>query len=146
LALALMSCASASGDTASGDRDWALQREIDDGELNWGACPEFFPAGCQIAVLHGDPGEPNADIFFRIPGGYRLPNHRHTSAERMVLLEGALQLTYEGQRAIDLAPGTYVYGPPGSPHSGICVSRDPCVLFIAFESAIDAFATEARGP
>lgn len=70
--------------------DQALVKQADSSELEWGPCPEFMPASCGIAVLHGDPAEPNADVFFRLAGGTTAPNHRHTSAERMVLVSGQL--------------------------------------------------------
>ena len=110
----------------------------EDAGLQWGPCPEFLPQGCQIAVLNGDPGKPNADVYFKVPGKARLPLHWHTSAERMVLVAGELQVTYEGQKMLTLKPGSYAYGPPKVPHSGECVSTAPCVLFIAFESPVDA--------
>ncbi len=47
---------------------------------------------------------------------------------------------YDGQEAIILTPGTYAYGPPQLPHSAICQSEEPCVLFIAFEEPVDAIA------
>ena len=48
-------------------REQALARSVGDAELQWEPCPEFFPVGCQIAVLHGDPAQRNADVFFRVP-------------------------------------------------------------------------------
>lgn len=110
--------------------------------LEWGPCPEFFPEGCQIAVLHGDPAEENADIFFKVPGNYDIPNHWHTSAERMVLVSGKMTVTYEGQEPVTLKKGTYAYGPPKLPHSATCLKGDECVLFIAFEEAVDAHPAE----
>lgn len=47
-----------------------------------------MPKGFELAVLHGDPAQPNADVFFRIPAKAQIPNHWHSSAERMVLVEG----------------------------------------------------------
>lgn len=111
-----------------------------DSALSWGACPPIFPAGCEIAVLHGDPAEPNVDVFLRVPGGYKIPAHRHTSAERMILIEGELSATYKGAPAATLAAGAYAYGPPGVPHRAECLSEEPCVLFIAFEEPVDAEA------
>jgi mannose-6-phosphate isomerase-like protein (cupin superfamily) len=116
----------------------ATAHAVSDTDLEWGPCPDFFPAGCQIAVLHGDPSQPNLDVFFRVPGNYDLPAHWHTSAERMVLVAGELNVTYDGQPAVNLKPGTYAYGPASLPHSGRCVSNEPCVLFIAFEESLDA--------
>lgn len=106
--------------------------------LRWGPCPPLFPRGCQIAVLHGDPARPNADVFLRIPGGYRIPAHRHSSAERMILVSGQLQVRYQGSPATILTAGTYAYGPAGRPHEARCVGRRHCTLFIAFEGPVDA--------
>lgn len=116
----------------------ALAHTAQDPQLQWGPCPEFLPQGCAIAVLHGDPGQDNADIFFRVPAGADIPLHWHTSAERMVLVAGELQVTYAGQDPIALRPGTYAYGPAKLPHAGRCGDAGPCVLFIAFEGPVDA--------
>jgi quercetin dioxygenase-like cupin family protein len=116
----------------------AITRRMGDADLQWGACPAFFPAGCQIAVLHGDPAKPNADVFFRVPPRYDLPAHWHGSPERMVLVSGELHVTYDGQGPTVLEPGSYAYGPAKAVHRGRCVSDEPCVLFIAFEGPVDA--------
>jgi quercetin dioxygenase-like cupin family protein len=89
-------------------------------------------------VLHGDPAKANADVLFKLPANSKLPLHWHSSAERMLLVAGELHVTYEGQAAATLKPGTYAYGPAGRAHSGVCASAVPCVLFIAFESPVDA--------
>ena len=106
--------------------------------LEWGACPAFMPAGCEIAVLQGDPAQPNADIFFRLPGGAAAPRHWHGSAERMVLVSGELEVAYDGQEPVVLTSGTYAYGPARLPHAATCRSAEPCLLFIAFEAPVDA--------
>jgi hypothetical protein len=109
-----------------------------DPALKWGPCPPIFPAGCEIALLHGDPAQPNADIFLRVPGGYEIPPHRHSSAERMILVTGKLRVRYEGAPATTLTAGTYAYGPAKLPHQATCLGDEACTLFIAFESAVDA--------
>jgi quercetin dioxygenase-like cupin family protein len=119
-------------------RELAVARRVSDAELQWGPCPAFFPAGCQIAVLHGDPAKPNADVFFRVPPRYDLPAHWHTSPERMVLVSGELHVTYDGQEPAVLSFGSYAYGPAKAVHRGRCMSEEPCVLFIAFEGPVDA--------
>jgi anti-sigma factor ChrR (cupin superfamily) len=122
----------------AGAAEPSVSHAISDTDLEWGSCPDFFPAGCQIAALHGDPSQPNVDVFFKVPGNYDLPAHRHTSAERMVLVAGELDVTYDGQPTANLKSGTYAYGPAALSHSGRCVSDEPCVLFIAFEAPLDA--------
>lgn len=110
--------------------------------LKWNDCPAFLPKGCGIAVLHGDPAQPNADVFLKVLGKSTLPLHTHSSAERMILVAGELHVTYEGQKMAVMKPGTYAYGPAKMPHSAVCVSAKPCILFIAFEGPIDAVAVE----
>ncbi|HUP44744.1 MAG TPA: cupin domain-containing protein, partial [Thermoanaerobaculia bacterium] len=122
----------------------ALAFTFKDPQLKWGPCPDFIPKGCEIAVLHGDPGKANADIFFKVPPNFTIPHHWHTSAERMVLVSGELDVTYDGENAVVLKPGTYAYGPPKVPHKASCRNGDPCVLFIAFELPVDAVPTETK--
>jgi uncharacterized RmlC-like cupin family protein len=118
----------------------------DDAGLKWGPCPEFMPQGCGIAVLHGDPSKNNADVFFRVPGGAAIPMHWHTSAERMVLVSGEMHVRYEGEKPVVLRTGTYAYGPARKPHDATCAKGAPCVLFIAFESPVDAVAGKPPAP
>lgn len=115
----------------------------EDESLAWGPCPDFMPEGCQIAVLHGDPAKPNADIFFRVPADSVIPRHWHTSPERMVLVSGRMQVTYDGQPPATLERGDYAYGPARLPHEARCEQGDPCVLFIAFEDPVDAIPGDA---
>ena len=101
--------------------------------MSWGDCPALFPPGCKIAVLHGDPAKPGADVFLRVPAGYTIPAHWHTSAERMVLVSGSLDVTYAGHPTARLETNDYAYGPAKLPHVAKCRSKTPCTLFIAFD-------------
>jgi quercetin dioxygenase-like cupin family protein len=124
-------------------KEQALAFTVQDTQLKWGPCPPFPPKGCAIAVLHGDPSKPNVDVFFKVPAGSSIPSHIHTSPERMVLVSGELEVTYEGQAPATLKVGTYAYGPAKHPHKAVCAKGADCVLFIAFESPLDAIPTEA---
>lgn len=117
----------------------ALTAEIESEQIDWVPCPEFMPESCRIAVLQGNPAEPNANIFFKLEGNTSVPNHWHHSAERMFLVSGEMQVNYEGQQPEVLKPGTYAYGPPELPHTASCKSNETCNLFIAFEKPLDAF-------
>lgn len=112
-----------------------------DSNLEWGACPDFMPEGCNIAVLHGNPAEKNADIFFKVPAYANIPMHTHTSPERMILVSGEMEVTYEGEQPQTLKEGSYAYGPANKPHSAKC-GDTPCILFIAFEDPVDAVAVK----
>ena len=143
LALALFGAVLAVTPRVEAADESAVVWAADDDGLQWGPCPAFLPSACRIAVLHGDPGKPNADIFFKVPAKAKLPMHWHSSAERMVLVAGELHVTYEGQKTAVMKAGSYAYGPAKRAHSAVCASTVPCVLFIAFESPVDAVASAA---
>jgi len=122
--------------------DQAVIWNADDEDLQWGPCPEFMPESCGLAVLQGDPEARNADVFLRLRGNTAVAHHWHTSAERMVLVAGEMEVNYDGQDPVTLTAGTYAYGPARLPHSTYCRSEEDCVLFIAFEEPVDAIPTE----
>ncbi len=124
-------------------QEQAVTRSAQDAQLKWGPCPAFMPAGCGLAVLHGDPAKANADVFLRLPASAAIPEHWHTSAERMVLVAGELTVSYKGQASAVIKPGMYAYGPAKVPHSASCGAGASCILFIAFESAVDAVPVAA---
>jgi quercetin dioxygenase-like cupin family protein len=113
-----------------------------DAALEWGPCPDFFPEGCGLAVLQGNPEDHNADVLLRLPGHSVVPHHWHTSAERMVLISGEFHVTYDDQPTAVMRQGTYAYGPAKLPHVAECKSTEPCLLFIAFEEPVDALPVE----
>lgn len=140
--LAVAGCGS--NGVAAAEPEPALAIAANSPDLAWGPCPPIFPAGCEIAVLHGDPSAANADVFLRVPPGYEIPPHSHSSAERMILVSGALTVTYQGQAPASLSAGDYAYGPAKAPHKAACVGGASCTLFIAFESAVDASPYEGE--
>ena len=121
----------------------SLSLSATDPQLAWGECPDFIPQGCELAVLHGDPALANADVFLKVPAHFTIPDHWHTSAERMVLVAGEMHVTYEGRPTAVLEAGMYAYGPARWSHRAVCVSAAPCVLFIAFEAPVDAVKGKA---
>ena len=109
-----------------------------DKSLEWGSCPAFIPKGCEIAVLQGDPAKNNLDIFFKVPSDFKIPYHNHTSQERMVLVSGTLDVTYDNQQKATIKTGDYAFGPAKLPHSAYCHKGDDCVLYIGFVAPLDA--------
>jgi quercetin dioxygenase-like cupin family protein len=153
IATAILSCAAVSvcaaaepPATGAAPEAKALAIRAADPAVKWAPCPPLFPTGCRLTVLHGDPSKPNADVFLQVPAGYAIPAHSHTSAERMVLVSGELEVVYRGQPNTKLQPGQYAYGPPKVPHAAWCRSKDPCTLFIAFEQPVDALPYEGKLP
>ena len=121
----------------------AFHTSPDSDALEWSPCPEFFAEGCGIAVLNIDEDGRNADVFFRYPAGESFVNHWHTSAERILVVRGTLEVTYEGQETATVQPGEYAFGPPAHKHHGACRSDEDCLLFIAFEDPPDTFEVAA---
>lgn len=124
------------------NNNMAFTKNADDEQLKWGACPDFMPESCSIAVLQGDPAEAGADVFFKMEGNTSVPNHWHHSAERMVLVSGKMEVDYKGQEPAVIATGDYAYGPPEKPHTASCLTKEPCILFIAFSKPVDAFPVD----
>lgn len=120
----------------------AILKSVENMDDKWGPCPDFMGEGCNIAVLQGNPKNPNADVFFRLEGNTSVPKHWHHSPERMVLISGKMRVNYDGQPPATIHTGNYAYGPAELPHTASCISDSPCVLFIAFENPIDAMPIE----
>lgn len=130
--LSLSTVASAAAPTSP------LATDVTSAGIKWGPCPPIFPGACAMTVLQGDPAKPNSDVVLRIGPGTTLPRHKHTSAERMILLAGRLSVKYDGASVAVLNRSNYAYGPAGLPHSAKCEAKAPCLLFIAFEGPVDA--------
>ena len=110
-----------------------------DKAIEWGKCPPFMPDGCRLSTLHGDLSQPNTDVLFKLEGKTDAPKHWHNSPERMILLSGELEVTYDGETTQSMKVGDYAYGPAKKPHFARCVSEEACVLFIALQNPLDAF-------
>ena len=93
----------------------------------------FVPYADVISTL-GLAGSP---CFFKVPGKSKIAAHKHPSAERVVLMQGAMQVTYKGHKPVTLKRGTYAYGPAELVHEAACLSAEPCVLIIAFGQPLD---------
>ena len=126
--------------TAFAAADKPVVRTMNDAHIKWGPCPELFPKGCEIGVLHGDPAKKETDVYLRVPAQYDIPAHTHTSAEHMTLISGTLDVKYKGEAEVTLKPGTYAYGPAGHAHQAKCEGPEACVLFISFDEPVDAKA------
>ena len=116
-----------------------------DPKLTWAPCPPIFPKGCEVSVLHGDPATGPSDIFLRAPADYTFPPHQHTSAEHMVVVAGVVHVTYAGNKQFELKERTYGLVPAKTGHKAHCAAGGICVMFIRFDSPIDATpATDVR--
>jgi quercetin dioxygenase-like cupin family protein len=66
---------------------------LNSGDLKWGEAPPNLPKGAQLAVLFGDPGAKGQfTLRLKLPDGYRIPPHWHTSDEQLTVVSGTFIL------------------------------------------------------
>jgi len=66
---------------------------INAADVKWGEAPPSVPKGGQLAVMHGDPSKKvHFTIRLKMPDGYKVPPHWHTSDENLTILSGNLIL------------------------------------------------------
>ncbi len=121
-----------------GTTEMSIGLTADNIDLTWHPAPDFLP-GCTFTILHGDMSKPNMDLFFKVPANTAIANHWHHTQERMLLVTGVLEVTYEGEPSQTLKAGSYAYGPAKKPHKAKCLDSGPCLLFIALVEPFDAF-------
>ncbi|MEM8837739.1 MAG: cupin domain-containing protein [Pseudomonadota bacterium] len=101
----------------------------------WEALPfEPFREGIEICTLVE--GEPSVAVLRYEPGA-RVPRHRHTGLETILVLAGM-----QSDEAGNYAAGTFVANPVGSEHS--VWSEDGCVVLIQWEKPVE-FILESEG-
>jgi len=62
-------------------------------QVRWAPAPPVLPAGAELAVLEGNPAESGpVTMRLRLPAGYDIPAHWHTTAERITVLSGSLHV------------------------------------------------------
>ena len=94
--------------------------QVDSGSIAWKAAPASMPPGTKIAILEGDP---NAEGIFTlrllVPAGARVGSHWHPRHERVTLLSGAVEVTFEDDPALpkQFDSGDFYVNPPRARHS-----------------------------
>lgn len=104
-----------------------------------------LPDGVEIATLRGDLAKGQAEILLRLPSGYKVPNHTHTSDELYVWLKGAFTLiAHDGTRTNFNEPAYLSFPGNAPPHGLECGPQAPCVLYLKYSRPFDIhYAPEA---
>jgi hypothetical protein len=119
-------------------------------KVKWGPAPSALPAGAEISVLEGNPGQKGAiTLRLQFPANYTLPPHWHSMTERVTVLSGALHVgmgdTLDRQRSQALQPGGFVSLPAKMHH--YAWTATPTVVQITLEGPFDIFyVNPADGP
>ncbi len=117
----------------------ADQTIIDIAKVVWGPLEvEGLPPGADSAVLRGDLEKGEAEILLRLPAGYKVRNHSHTSDELYLWLSGAFTLiSPDGTRSSFDGP-VYISFPGNAPPHGLeCGPDAPCVLYLKYSRPFD---------
>jgi quercetin dioxygenase-like cupin family protein len=91
------------------------------GTLKWGEAPSVLPKGAQLAVVIGDPGKPGSYVIrVKIPAGYEIPAHWHSTAENLTVLSGTVNVgmgaKLDKSTSTTLEVGSFTYLPPKMDH------------------------------
>jgi len=114
------------------------QTIIDLGKVEWAPLElEGFEPGMEAVVLRGVL-EHGSELLARVPAGYLIPNHNHTSAETYIWLRG--DFTYingADGRAVAMSGQGFISLPGNaSPHAIRC-GDTPCMFYLRYPRAFD---------
>jgi len=101
-----------------------LQEVVNCNEMEWQPA-QSYPPGAMSKILRDDHG--HKTILLKVPVGFQMPAHSHTSLEQHYVLEGSYEI--EGRA---YGPGTYQLIPPGFAH-GPFDSKDGAVLLVVWD-------------
>lgn len=100
---------------------------------------EGLPPGAEIATLRGDLDRAGSQSVVRIPPGYVVPSHTHTSNELYVWIKGAFTLV-SGDGKKEKFSGPAFISLPGNAkpnHGLICGDEEPCMFYLSYMRPFD---------
>ena len=99
---------------------------------------EGLPEGAEIAHLRGDLGKAGSESILRIPPGYVVPSHTHTSEELYMWISGAFTLISDKGEETNFRGPAYISFPGNAPpHALICGKKEPCIFYLAYTRPFD---------
>ena len=106
--------------------------------VEWGPLElKGFPPGAEIVVLRGALAH-GSEIIIRVPAGYLIPNHNHTSAETYIWLKG--DFTYingeDGQSA-KMSGQSFISLPGSAPPHAIQCESTVCLFYLRYPRPFD---------
>lgn len=89
--------------------------------LKWGDPPPSLPAGARLAVVQGDPSQPQPFVVrLQVPAGYKIAPHWHPGVENVTVLAGTVALgmgeTFDESTMTSAAVGSYASLPAEMRH------------------------------
>jgi quercetin dioxygenase-like cupin family protein len=117
----------------------ADQTIVDLTKLVWGPLKvEGLEPGAEIALLRGDLGKDHSESILRLPPGYTLRQHTHTSDELYVWISGAFTLTSDKGVEKKFSGPAYISFPGNAPTHGLkCGDKEPCIFYLRYSRPFD---------
>jgi ketosteroid isomerase-like protein len=89
--------------------------------LKWGDPPPSLPAGAKLAVVQGDPSQPQPFVVrLQVPAGYKIAPHWHPGVENVTVLAGTVALgmgeTFDESKMTTASVGAYASLPAEMRH------------------------------
>jgi mannose-6-phosphate isomerase-like protein (cupin superfamily) len=109
-------------------------------DLRWRPVDPHNPSGPVMAALWGDPTSGPYGALLRVPAGFESPMHRHSSDERVVVIQGAAIHWVEGDdrsAAPTMRAGDYLLMPAGVNHVSAATAEEDCLEFITQDGKFD---------
>jgi quercetin dioxygenase-like cupin family protein len=98
---------------------------------------EGFPPGAEIAVLRGDLAHSSESIV-RVPAGYVIPNHNHTSDETYIWLKGEFTYINGGDgRSAEMSGQGLISLPGNAPPHAIKCGSGLCLFYLRYYRPFD---------
>lgn len=140
--LALLSTSAQAVELGSNVKPLAFGKDqtiIDVSKVQWSPLEvEGLPKGAEIAVLRGDLAKGEAESLLRLPPGYIVPNHSHTSDELYMWIAGAFELiAHDGTRTKFSGPAYISFPGSAPPHGLECGGSASCVLYLKYSRPFD---------
>lgn len=113
-------------------------------DLRWQPVDPHSPSGARMATLWGDPLIGPYGALLRVPAGFELPMHRHSSDERVVVIDGAAFHWAEGddrRAAPIMRSGDYLLIPAGVNHASAATAGEECLELITQDGRFDCTLT-----
>ncbi len=115
------------------------QTIVDLDKLVWSPLDvEGLTPGAEIAVIRGDLSKDHSESILRLPPGYHVRNHSHTSDELYVWISGAFTLIAHNGKETKFRGPSYISFPGNAPlHALQCGDKEPCLLYLRYSRPFD---------
>ncbi len=99
---------------------------------------EGLAPGAQIAVVRGDLDKDHSESFLKLPAGYVVRSHSHTSDELYVWMSGEFTLiAHDGTKTEFRGPAYISFPGNAPPHGLVCGKKEPCLLYLRYSRPFD---------